>query len=259
MLRTNHYKTIIVSDVHLGTKNSKAKELVRFLKTNTCEKLILNGDIIDGWQLKKGSKWKKKHTRFFRLVMKLMDKHNTEIIYVRGNHDDFLDNLIPIQFNKLSVVKDHYHYSGNKKYYVIHGDVFDAITTNLKWLAMLGDIGYTFLLWLNKVYNNRRMKKGLPYYSLSKIVKQKVKSAVSYISDFETELVKLAKSRNCQGVICGHIHHPAMTLYGDMEYMNSGDWVESLSAIVEDFEGKWDIVYYSDLVQEEKDDEKNED
>jgi UDP-2,3-diacylglucosamine pyrophosphatase LpxH len=259
MLRSNHYKTIIISDVHLGTKNSKAKELVRFLKTNTCEKLILNGDIIDGWQLRKGSKWKKKHTRFFRVILKMMDKHNTEIIYVRGNHDDFLDNLIPFQFNRLSLVRDHYHYSNGKKYYVLHGDVFDTITTNLRWLAKLGDIGYTFLLWLNKVYNNRRVKKGLPYYSLSKVIKQKVKSAVSYISDFEKELVDLAKSRNCNGVICGHIHHPAMTNYGELVYMNSGDWVESLSAIVEDFKGNWEIIYYTDLKQEEKEDEEKED
>lgn len=259
MLKTKHYKTIIISDVHLGTKNSKAKELVRFLKTNTCEKLILNGDIIDGWQLRKGSTWKKKHTRFFRVILKMMDKHDTEIIYLRGNHDDFLDNLIPFQFNRLSIVKDHYHYSGGKKFYILHGDVFDTITTNLRWLAKLGDVGYTFLLWLNKVYNNRRIKKGLPYYSVSKAIKQKVKSAVSYISDYEKELVNLAESRNCQGVICGHIHHPAMTYYGDMLYMNSGDWVESLSALVEDFEGKWEIVYYSDLLLEEKEDDENDD
>lgn len=252
MLQTNHYKTIVVSDVHLGTKSSKAKELVRFLKNNTCEKLILNGDIIDGWQLKKGGKWKKKHTRFFRLVLKMMEKDNTEIVYLRGNHDDFLDNMIPFQFNRLSIVRDHYHYSGGKKFYVLHGDVFDNITTNLRWLAKLGDVGYTFLLWINKVYNNYRIKQGKSYYSLSKVIKQKVKSAVSYISDYETELVKFARSKNCQGVICGHIHHPALTQYDDIVYMNSGDWVESLTALVEDFDGKWEIIHYTDLIEVEK-------
>jgi UDP-2,3-diacylglucosamine pyrophosphatase LpxH len=255
MLKKNHYKTIVISDVHLGTKNSKAKEVVRFLKTNTCEKLILNGDIIDGWQLKKGSEWKKKHTRFFRVILKLMDKHKTDIIYLRGNHDDFLDNLIPLQLSRLTLVKDYYLFSGGKKFYVLHGDIFDAITTNMRWLAKLGDVGYTFLLWVNKIYNHRRMKKGLPYFSLSQLVKQKVKSAVSYISDFEKELVNLAKSRNCHGVICGHIHHPAITNYGDLVYMNSGDWVESLSALVEDFDGNWSIVLYSDLLLEEKENE----
>ncbi|MFP4058914.1 MAG: UDP-2,3-diacylglucosamine diphosphatase [Bacteroidota bacterium] len=255
MLRQRHYKTIVISDIHLGTNNSKARELVRFLKTNTCDKLILNGDIVDGWRLKKTGKWKKKHTRFFKVIVKMINKINTEVIYVRGNHDDFLDNVVPFQIGKLSIVKDHVHESKGKKLWVIHGDVFDNITTNLKWLAKLGDTGYTFLLWLNKVYNNRRRKKGLPYYSLSKIIKNRVKTAVSYISDFETELVKLARSKNYDGIICGHIHHPAIAIYDNIEYMNSGDWVESLSALVEDRKGNWSIVYYTDLRREEEDEE----
>lgn len=251
MLKPNHYKTIVISDVHLGTKASKAKELVRFLKSNTCDKLILNGDIIDGWRLKKNGKWKKKHTRFFKVLIKMIEKFNTEVIYVRGNHDDFLDNIMPFSIGNLSIQKDYIHNSNGKNYYVVHGDVFDTITTNLKWLAKLGDIGYTFLLWLNKIYNNRRIKKGLPYYSLSQDIKQRVKSAVSYISDYEQELVKLAKARNCSGIICGHIHHPDIQLYDNISYMNSGDWVESLSALVEHSDGKWEILYYNELSKEE--------
>jgi UDP-2,3-diacylglucosamine pyrophosphatase LpxH len=251
MLKNASYKTIVLSDIHLGTKNSKAKEVVRFLKTSTCETLILNGDIIDGWQLRKGGKWKKKHTRFFRTVLKMMEKHNTRVIYVRGNHDDFLDNILPFIFGDISIVKDFIYTSHDKNYYVIHGDVFDAVTTNLRWLAKLGDIGYTFLLWVNKLYNNRRIKRGLPYFSLSQAIKLKVKGAVSYISDYETELVNIAKVKNCHGVICGHIHHPAITMYGDIMYMNSGDWVESLTALVEDYKGNWKIVYYTDLVKDE--------
>jgi UDP-2,3-diacylglucosamine pyrophosphatase LpxH len=238
----------VVSDVHLGIKSSKAKELVRFLRYNSCDKLILNGDIIDGWRLKKNGKWKKVHTRFFKTVLKMMDSFDTEVIYVRGNHDDFLDNIMPFSMGRLSIVREHYHESHGKKYYVIHGDVFDTVTTNLRWLAKLGDVGYTFLLWLNKIYNNRRLKKGLPYYSLSKKIKNKVKSAVSYISDYEKELVKLARSRNCQGIICGHIHHPSIELHEDIEYMNSGDWVETMSALVEDKHGNWEIIYYTDLI-----------
>ena len=243
MLKKAHYKTIVISDIHLGTKNSKAKEVVRFLKTSTCENLILNGDIIDGWQLRKGGKWKKKHTRFFRTVLKMMEKHDTRVIYVRGNHDDFLDNILPFMFGDISIVKDFIYTSQGKKFYVVHGDIFDAITTNLRWLAKLGDIGYTFLLWVNKIYNNRRIKRGLPYFSLSQAIKQKVKGAVSYISDYEGELVKIARLKNCDGVICGHIHHPAINNYNDVMYMNSGDWVESLSALVEDYKGNWEIVY----------------
>jgi UDP-2,3-diacylglucosamine pyrophosphatase LpxH len=250
-LKRNHYKTIVLSDIHLGIKNSKAKEVVRFLKSNTCDTLILNGDIIDGWQLKRGGKWKKKHTRFFRVVLKMMEKHKTKIVYVRGNHDDFMDNILPFIFGNINLVKDYSYQSKGKKFLVIHGDIFDAITTHLRWLAMLGDIGYTLLLWINKLYNNWRVRRGLPYYSLSQIVKQKVKSAVSYISNYETELVKLARSKGYDGVICGHIHHPAITQYGDILYMNSGDWVESMSALVENYKGEWNIVYYSDLKEEE--------
>lgn len=251
MIKPNHFKTIVISDVHLGTKASKAKELVRFLKSNTCDKLILNGDIIDGWRLRKNGKWKKKHTRFFKVLMKMIDKFNTEVIYLRGNHDDFLDNIMPLTIGNLTIQKDYILRSNGKNYYVIHGDVFDSITTNLKWLAKLGDIGYTFLLWVNKIYNRRRLKKGLPYYSLSQEIKQKVKTAVSYISSFEQELVKLAKSRNCQGIICGHIHHPDIQMYDDIMYLNSGDWVESLSALVEHENGQWEILYYNELVKEE--------
>lgn len=254
MLQRNHFKTIVVSDIHLGTTNSKAKEVVRFLKNNTCETLILNGDIIDGWQLRKGAQWKKKHTRFFRVILKMIEKYNTKVIYVRGNHDDFLDHILPFEFAGITIVKDYIYESFNKRYLVIHGDIFDAITTNLRWLAKLGDTGYTFLLWLNKMYNNYRVKRGLPYYSLSQVVKQKVKSAVSYISDYEEELVKIARKKECNGVICGHIHHPAMIQYDDVLYLNSGDWVESLTAVVEDYQGNWKILRYADLANEEEED-----
>jgi UDP-2,3-diacylglucosamine pyrophosphatase LpxH len=251
MLKRNHYKTIVLSDIHLGTKASRAKEVSRFLKSNTCDKLILNGDIIDGWQLRKGGKWKKKHTRFFRTVLKMMEKHKTEVIYLRGNHDDFMDNILPFAFGNIHLVKDYIYHSHGQKFLILHGDVFDSITTGFRWIAKLGDVGYTFLLWVNKIYNYWRLRRGLPYYSLSQVVKQKVKSAVSYISNYEEELVKLARSKGCNGVICGHIHHPAITQYSDILYLNSGDWVESLTALVEDYKGRWKIIYYADLVKNE--------
>jgi UDP-2,3-diacylglucosamine pyrophosphatase LpxH len=246
-----HYKTIIISDIHLGAEESKAKEVVRFLKKHSCDKLILNGDIIDGWQLRRSGKWKKKHTRFFRCVLKMIEKQNTEVIYVRGNHDDFLDNVLPFFVGDLSIVRDYEIESNGKKFWVVHGDIFDSITTNMKWLAKLGDIGYTLLLKINKYYNNYRIKRGLPYFSLSKEIKAKVKGAVSYISDFEKELVTLARTKHYSGVICGHIHHPSIQQYGDLVYMNSGDWVESLSALVEDKHGNWSIVLYEDFVKKE--------
>lgn len=244
-----NYKTIIISDLHLGIKSSKAKEVVKFLKNNTCEKLILNGDIIDGWQLKRSGQWKKKHTKFFKLVMKYVSKRKTEVIYLRGNHDDFLEELIPFKFGKLTLAHHHMHESNGKKYFVIHGDIFDSITTNLKWLAKLGSVGYTFLLWINRHYNTYRAKKGLPYYSLSQSIKHKVKSAVSFIDDFENQLVEVARARHCDGIICGHIHQSANKLIKDIHYLNSGDWVESLTALAEDHEGNWQIIYYEDWLQ----------
>jgi UDP-2,3-diacylglucosamine pyrophosphatase LpxH len=242
-----HFKTIVISDVHLGTSGSKAKELVNFLKIHSCDKLILNGDIIDGWQLKKYGIWKKKHTKFMRVVMKMIEDHNTKVIYTRGNHDDFLDSFIPLQIGKnLFIQRNYIHHSNGKKYLVTHGDVFDTITTYAPWLSKLGDVGYTFLLWVNKIYNQWRSRRGLPYYSLSQRIKAKVKGAVSFISDFETQLVDLAKAQKCDGIICGHIHQPAIKLYGNVLYLNSGDWVESLSALVEDYEGEWALMYYNE-------------
>jgi len=250
MSKIKHYKTIVISDIHLGMSDSKAKELVRFLKKNICNKLILNGDIIDGWRLRRGGEWKKKHTRFFRVVLKMIERHGTEVIYTRGNHDDFLDNFIPFTAGRFSIVKDYIYESHNRKYWVLHGDVFDSITTHWRWLAKLGDIGYNLLLWTNKIYNNNRIRKGLPYYSLSKDIKQKVKTAVSYFSDFEKELASMATVKGMDGVICGHIHHPSIATYNNIIYMNSGDWVESLSALVEDHEGNWKIIYYTEWQEE---------
>ncbi|MDX1904962.1 MAG: UDP-2,3-diacylglucosamine diphosphatase [Thermonemataceae bacterium] len=240
-----HYKTIVISDVHLGTSGSKTKQLLRFLKQNTCETIILNGDIIDGWQLKRSGKWKRKHTRFFKMILKMIDRHKTKVIYLRGNHDDFLDQVLPLRIGKLSIERDYVYESFGKKYYITHGDIFDSVTTKLKFLAKLGDIGYTFLLWLNKRYNQYRANRGLPYYSLSQKIKAKVKSAVSYIDDFEKELANFARLKECDGIICGHIHQPAIKEIDGISYMNSGDWVESLTALTEDFQGNWEIVEYT--------------
>ena len=153
-LRT-YYPTVVLSDIHLGTQHSKTEEVTHFLKSINCDRLILNGDIIDGWHLQKSGlgKWKAKHTDFFKVIMKMMENFGTQVIYVRGNHDDFLDNLTPLNFYNIRIVKDCIYESHGRRYYVTHGDIFDTVTTQMKWLAKLGDTGYTFLLWLNKVYN----------------------------------------------------------------------------------------------------------
>lgn len=244
MTETKHYKTIVLSDIHLGSKWSKTKEAADFLKNHTCDNLILCGDIIDGWNIMRGNKkkWKRRHTKFIKRILDI--QHHTQIIYIRGNHDDFLDRILPITFQNIRIVKDYVYTSCNKQFYVLHGDIFDAVTSRFKWLSKIGDVGYSLLLWINKTYNNQRLKKELPYYSLSQKIKKKVKVSVSYISDYEHHIVSIAKRKKCDGVICGHIHHPEKRYYDNILYLNSGDWIESLSALTEDYEGKWDIVYY---------------
>jgi len=241
------FKTIVLSDIHLGTSHSKAEEVCQFLSGVSCKKLILNGDIVDGWYLQKGNKkhsWKKKHTAFFKQIIKMMETDDTKVIYIRGNHDDFLDSVTPFRFANIRVLNFYVHKSNNKRYYVTHGDVFDSVTTGMKWLAKIGDVGYSILLRLNKYVNKRRLKRGLPYYSLSQQVKKQVKQAVSYVSDYENELVKLARAKKMDGVICGHIHQAANEMFQGIHYLNSGDWVESLTALTEDFEGNWEIYHY---------------
>lgn len=244
-----YYPTIVISDVHLGTEHSKTRELADFLRTVNCDTLVMNGDIIDGWHIQKGGKWKKEHTDFFKIIMKMMENHNTKVVYVRGNHDDFIDHLAPFSFANISIVKDYTIQSGKKTYFVTHGDIFDNVTSKMVWLAKLGDIGYTMLLWINRIYNIYRAKKGLPYYSLSQSIKQKVKQAVSYISSYETELVKLAKARHADGIICGHIHQAADRMIDGIHYLNSGDWVESMTALLQHEDGSWEVYNHTDMLQ----------
>lgn len=244
MTEKKHHRTIVLSDIHLGSKWSKAREVTQYLKENTCDTLILCGDIIDGWQLMLGrkAKWKKRHSNFIKLLLDL--QRTTNIIYLRGNHDDFLDRILPLNFQNIQIVEDYIYESGNKRFYILHGDVFDLVTSRYSWLSKIGDMGYSLLMWLNRYYNNRRLKKGLSYYSLSRDIKKKVKASVSYISDYEKHIVDIARRKKCDGVICGHIHQPEKRYYDDILYLNSGDWVESLSALTEDYDGNWQVVYY---------------
>jgi UDP-2,3-diacylglucosamine pyrophosphatase LpxH len=233
------YKTIIMSDVHLGSKASRAKDALSFLEENECELLILNGDIIDMWAIRRGGRWKDSHTRFIKRIIKIAKK--TKVIYVVGNHDDFLEEFIPSKLSKIKIVKEHIHIDSNgRRLYVFHGDTIDVFVTKMKWLAVAGSIGYDIALWINRVYNRYREMRGLPYFSVSQVIKSRVKSAVNFIGDFETCAIRLAKTKGCEIAVCGHIHQPALK----NEYMNSGDWCESCSALVEEFDGSWRLVYF---------------
>ena len=166
-MKNKEYKTIVMSDIHLGSKWSKAKEANLFLKQHTCETLILCGDIIDGWEIVRGKKpkWKKRHTYFIKRLLSILP--HTRIIYLRGNHDDFLDRILPLEIPNLTICRDYVYRSGESNYYVLHGDIFDTITTRFSWLAKIGDVGYSLLMGINRIYNRRRRKKGLPYKSIS--------------------------------------------------------------------------------------------
>ena len=243
------FKTIFLSDIHLGTLNSKAQEVIHFLKHTRSEKLVLNGDIIDGWQLKRGSKWTKDHTRCLRYILKRIEKKRLDVLYLRGNHDDILSRFLPMQFGTLRIDEDYIHETPQGRYLVLHGDVFDTITKDFVFLAHLGDWGYKTLMNINRWYNKYRAWRGKEYYSLSKAIKAKVKRAVSFVSNYEEKLVKLAKARGCIGVISGHIHTPADKMISGIHYLNSGDWVESLSAVVEHLDDTFELIHFDEFRQ----------
>jgi UDP-2,3-diacylglucosamine pyrophosphatase LpxH len=244
--RKLRFKTIFISDVHLGVAECKAAQASHFLRNSICEKLVMNGDIIDAWALQRGGKWTKPHTHFVRTVLRKMEKENIEVIYTRGNHDDVLERFLPIVFDNLQIVQEHIHESPHGNYLVVHGDGFDHVTTNHKWMAKLGSVGYDTLLKLNRAYNAYRHWRGKEPFSFAKWVKAKVKGAVSFVGKFEEQLQELAKSKNCTGIICGHIHTPADKKVGDVHYINSGDWVESMTAIVEHLDRTFEVITYEE-------------
>lgn len=238
------HKAIIVSDLHLGIKDSKADEFIEFIDSNPTELLILNGDIIDGWALNRGSKWKKKHTKVISKLLKM--SNDTQIIWIRGNHDEFLEDFIGSSLGRIQIKEDYvlnylehveYDIWERKCYYVFHGDIIDIFITKYKWLSKLGAIGYDIALWLNRVYNSWRRLMSLPYQSISQKIKSGVKAAVNYVNDFETTALKMAHKKGCDGVICGHIHQPEDRMIDGKRYVNSGDWIENMTAIIVDSKG----------------------
>ena len=232
------YQAIVVSDLHLGTKDSKAEEFIEFLDKHQTELLILNGDIIDGWALNRGTKWKKQHTKVISKLLKLSNK--TRIIWIRGNHDEFIQEFIGTHLGAIEIREDYKLDINNtmESYYIFHGDVIDVFITKYKWLSKIGSVGYDFALWLNRIYNTYRKWRKLPYISISQKIKESVKVATNYVNDFEVTALSMATKKGCNGVICGHIHQPADRMINGKRYLNSGDWVENMSAICIDNIGK---------------------
>lgn len=241
------FKTIFISDVHLGTPDSKAAQASHFLRNCLCEKLVLNGDIVDAWYLMRSGGWNKAHTHFIRTVLRKMEKENTEVIYLRGNHDEVLDRILPIKLENFQIVEEHIHPTPFGDYLVVHGDGFDHVTTHHPWLAKAGAVGYSLLLKTNRLYNLYRKVRGKEQFSLSRWVKAKVKSAVSFVGRYEEQLQRLATWKKCRGIICGHIHTPANKMIGETHYLNSGDWVESLTAVVENMDRTFEVITYDEF------------
>lgn len=242
-----HCESLFLSDIHLGTPDSKVEEVTQLLKKVRCRKLFLNGDIVDGWHLRRKGTWPTNHTSFIRQVLKMMEKQDTEVVYIRGNHDDILEKFLPLDFGRLRIVDEWIHHTPQGDYLVVHGDGFDHVTTGHRWLAKLGAVGYDFLLRFNRLYNRWRAWRGHEYLSMSKRIKARVKGAVGFIGRYEEQLRELARRRKCCGVICGHIHTPEDRMVGDIHYLNSGDWVESLTAIIEWEPGRFELFDYAHL------------
>ncbi|WP_231639157.1 UDP-2,3-diacylglucosamine diphosphatase [Sphingomonas profundi] len=241
------YRTVWISDLHLGTAGCNADMLLDFLRSIRCETLYLVGDIVDGWQLKKGWYWPQRHNDVVRCILK-MAKHGTRVIYVPGNHDDSFRDYVGLHFGGVELLPEAIHVTADgRRLLVLHGDVFDNIVLFARWLAFLGDGAYTLLLKSNALVNNVRRRLNLPYWSLACHVKKRVKNAVQFISRFEEAVAHAAADRGVDGVVCGHIHSAEIREIGDITYYNDGDWVESCTALVEHADGAMEILEWAVL------------
>jgi UDP-2,3-diacylglucosamine pyrophosphatase LpxH len=239
-----HYRAIWISDVHLGTPGCQAKFLLDFLKHNESDTLYLVGDIIDGWRLRKSVYWPQSHNDVVQKILRKARK-GTEVVYVPGNHDESIRQFLGLSFGDIKVVPEAIHTTADgRKLWITHGDLFDGVMQYAKWLAYVGDTLYSLILYFNRYLNMLRVRLGLQYWSLSQFLKHQVKNAVSYIADFEIIMAREARLRGCQGVVCGHIHKAEIRMIDNLLYCNDGDWVESLTALVETQSGELKIIHW---------------
>ncbi len=243
------YRTIAISDIHLGSVDSKAELLNNFLKANTCEHLLLVGDIVDGWQMKKKLiNWPSSHVEVVHQLLRIANS-GTTVEYIVGNHDEFLRPFIKhdINFGTIKISNHVIHVGATgRRFLVIHGDMFDGISSLAPWLSYLGDTLYNLILRINSKFNALRHYFGMGYWSISKFLKFQVKSAVNFLFQFEQNVSNHARNFEVDGVICGHIHHLEIKKIDTIWYLNSGDWVESCSALLETFDGEWAAIMISE-------------
>lgn len=236
-----HYRTGWISDIHLGTRGSQAESLLAFLRTHEFETLYVVGDLIDVWSLRRGIYWPQSHNDVIQKLLRAGRK-GTHIFYIPGNHDEFVAGFLG-SYGSITVAPRVIHTTADgRRLLIIHGHELDTVVQNLKWLAHLGDLGYEFLLKLNRPINALRRRLGWEYWSLSSYVKKSVKNAVNFIGAFEQAIVRFAAEDQVNGVVCGHIHSPVIREISGVTYYNSGDWVESMSALVEDQTGRIELI-----------------
>jgi len=236
------YRSVWISDVHLGTRGCNAAMLVDFLSAIECETLYLAGDIVDGWRLKKGWYWPDAHNEVVRRLLKMAHR-GTRVVFVAGNHDEMLRDYAGMTFGGIELVLEAVHVTvDGRRLLVTHGDSFDGVVLYARWLAFLGDQAYGLLLRANILFNAIRRRLKMPYWSLSAHMKRRVKNAVQYVCSFEDAVAREALERGFDGVVCGHIHTAEIRQIGDITYYNDGDWVESCTALVEDHQGAMSIV-----------------
>ena len=248
-----HFPAIFLSDIHLGTRGCQAEKLCDFLKSHTCDRLYLVGDIVDGWRMQSGVYWPQSHINVVREFLSYA-KQGTEVIYISGNHDEFLRRYTELELGAIRVVDEDTHITQNgQRMLVLHGDQFDVITRYHRWLAFLGDIGYNALLHVNTGVNAIRRHLGYGYWSLSAWIKHRVKKAVNFISEFEQAVAHQCVRQGFDGAICGHIHHAEISDIQGVRYMNCGDWVESCTALTEDKHGHFQIIDWTHAETQETD------
>jgi UDP-2,3-diacylglucosamine pyrophosphatase LpxH len=236
------YRTVFLSDLHLGTRGCRTDFLLDFLRRVECERLYLVGDIVDGWRLRKSWYWDESHDEAVRLILR-MARGGTEVIYIPGNHDEMFRGWLGHEIAGVSLRKEAVHVAADgRRLLVVHGDEFDGVICYARFLAHLGDWAYEWTLTINRLFNDARRRLGYPYWSLSQWMKRRVKEAVRAIDRFETALATEARRRGLDGVVCGHIHHAEMREVGGVLYMNDGDWVESCTAVVEHADGRFELV-----------------
>lgn len=243
------YRTIFISDVHLGTHNSQAELLLDFLKHVNAETIYLVGDIVDFWRLRRRAVWPQAHNDVLQKLLRRARK-GSQIIFIPGNHDDVLREYCGMHFGRIMFERQALHTAADgRRYLVMHGDEYDVIVRYARWLAFLGDRGYELALWFNRPLNFVRRCFGLDFWSLSAFLKHRVKTAVNFIGEFETNLAEEARRREVDGVICGHIHHAASRDIGGVHYLNCGDWVESCTALAETSTGEIVLLRWLDEVK----------